>query len=184
MRRHLSVTAQQGQGDSRTSYADLEDSVSPRPSPASPLAFSSSTSAASAAAGTRIMTHRPLSDPREQPALQRHSHRRPAGLHPAHLDEAKAAISLSLTFLFPLPDGVIDMAEPEDGLLEYEEEMTAYLRGADALWCPPASWSRQRTAEHRACLWTGCYRCSTTKEAVADPLHLHFPNGHTWRGGM
>ena len=49
---------------------------------------------------------------------------------------------------------MIDIANPEDGLLEYEEEMTAYLREREQMFVVSASFLDQGsvTAEHRAVL--------------------------------
>ena len=69
----------------------------------------------------------------------------PASTQP-FLEEAKTIISL--------PDGVIDIDDTEDGLLEYEPEMTAYLRKREEMFVVSASFLEQGsvTAEHRAVL--------------------------------
>ena len=49
---------------------------------------------------------------------------------------------------------MIDIADPEDGLLEYEEEMTAYLREREEMFVVSPSFLDQGSvgAEHRAVL--------------------------------
>ena len=49
---------------------------------------------------------------------------------------------------------MIDIDDREDGLLEYEEDMTAYLRGREEMFVVSPSFLDQGsvTAEHRAVL--------------------------------
>ena len=49
---------------------------------------------------------------------------------------------------------MIDIADPEDGLLEYEAEMTAYLREREEMFVVSPSFLEQGsvTTEHRAVL--------------------------------
>ena len=68
-----------------------------------------------------------------------------------------------------LPDGVVDIDDTEDGLLEYEAEMTAYLREREEMFVVSASFLEQGsvTAEHRAVLvdWLLKVTC------VVIPIH-------------
>ena len=77
----------------------------------------------------------------------------PAACSQPFLEETKTAISLPE--VSPrLPDGVIDIDDTEDGMLEYEAEMAAYLREREEMFVVSASFLEQGSvpAEHRAVL--------------------------------